>query len=175
MKSGSKLTIIFLLLLIYSLMGCLKQEEFPIEPQITYNGFLKIQDSTGIDNRGVIEIGYTDGDGDIGLSDSETDPPYDYNLFLTYFEKQNGIFKKVDITYFNDSTNQYDTLNMNARIPVLTPQGRHKAIKGIIQDTIFINNPLSAYDTIRFDIYIKDHALHMSNTVSTQEIVVKKN
>jgi hypothetical protein len=174
MESNSKIIIILLLLLTYSITGCLKQEVFPVEPQITFNGFTKIQDSTGIDNRGVIEIGYTDGDGDIGLADSDTVPPYDYNLFMTYFEKQNGLFKQVEIVYFNDSTNQFDTLNMNARIPMLTPEGRHKAIKGIIQDTIFINNPLSSHDTIRFDIYIKDRALNVSNTVSTPEIIVKK-
>jgi hypothetical protein len=152
----------------------MKKEEFPVEPFITFNGFVKINDGSGIDNRGVLQIGYTDGDGDIGLTQNDTLPPYDYNLFMKYFEKQNGVFKEVYITYFNDYTQKLDTLVMNARIPVLTPAGRNKSIKGIIQDTIFINNYDSPYDTVRFEVYIKDRALHESNTVTTPEIVIKK-
>jgi hypothetical protein len=174
MKTFSKLHLFLLLSFLFAFSGCMKKEEFPVEPQIAFGSFVKIIDGSGIDNRGVLEISYTDGDGDIGLSQGDTLPPYDYNFFMKYYEKQNGVFKEVFITYFNEYTQMIDTLDMNARIPMLTPSGRNKAIKGIIQDTIFINNYDSPYDTIRFEVFIKDRALHESNTIITPEIFIKK-
>lgn len=159
---------------LFVMEACLNQEDFPVEPWIRFNGFAKIIDSTGIDNRGILEIYYQDGDGDIGLTQNDTLPPYDYNLFIRYFEKKNGQFEEVFLTFFNKETQTVDTINMNARIPMLTPSGKNKAIKGIIQDTLFINNYSSPYDTILFEVYIIDRALHESNRVTTPEIWIKK-
>ena len=46
--------------------------------------------------------------------------------------------------------------------------------KGEIEIEVFINNAFSDYDTIRFDAYIVDRALHKSNTIQTPEIIVNK-
>lgn len=174
MNSLSKILLILFIPVLFVFTACLEKVEFPIEPEIRFNGFAKIIDSTGIDNRGIIEIYYQDGDGDIGLTEKDSLPPFDYNFFIRYFEKINGQFQEVFITYYNNETEEYDTINMNARIPMLTPISKNKAIKGIIQDTLYINNYTSPNDTIRFEVYIRDRALHESNRVTTPEIWIKK-
>ena len=132
-------------------------------PFISYQGFTLLLNEDSITERGILQFSFTDGDGDIGLTQADTLPPYDFNLYITYFEKQNGVYKKVDLP----ST-------LNARIPVLTPSGNIKSIKGDIQDTLYVNNPASTFDTIKFEVYIVDRALHQSNVIETPDIVVKK-
>jgi hypothetical protein len=105
----------------------------------------------------------------MGLDDWDTLPPYDrtskyyYNFFITYFEKQHGEF--VEVT---------SSVTFNSRIPVLKSSSSNGALKGEIEIELFINNPFSVYDTIRFDAYIADRALHESNIISTPEIILKK-
>ncbi len=170
-----------LFLLLTSLVvfwGCRKFEEFPNIPAVTYNNFVVLLNpSTGITERGVLVFDYTDGDGDLGLGTRDTLPPYDrnseyyYNLIIKYFEKQNGTFVEVPLLSWNADSARFDTLTFNSRFPVLTPESGNQAIKGTFEDTLFIYNPLSDYDTIKFEAYIYDRALNQSNIISTSEIV----
>ncbi|MEI6124448.1 MAG: hypothetical protein WCQ95_12560 [Bacteroidota bacterium] len=163
-------TKLFLLYFLTILFSCTKEESFPPEPYIEYLSFAKIQNSSAIDNKGILKIYFTDGDGDIGLSKKDTIAPFDksstfyYNFFITYFEKQHGQFIKV-----------IPSVTFNSRIPVLTPTGNNKSLKGEIEIEVYFNNPFSLYDTIKFEANIADRALHISNTIITPEIVVKKN
>lgn len=171
----NSITLFFILLLI--IVSCQKYEEYPLEPRVEFVEFLMLRDAQGIDQRGILRLSYTDGDGDIGLTTDDTVAPYDYNLFIKYFEMQNGVFKEIFLItsrVVNDTTIVYDTATFNGRIPILTPAGKNKAIRGEIDDTLFVNNPLSNFDTIKFEAYIVDRALNKSNTVSTPPILVKK-
>ncbi len=139
--------------------SCQKKEEYPIIPEIKFESLLKIfNPATMVYDRGVFKISFKDGDGDIGLTESDVLPPYDYNFFISYYELQNGDTIRVIIA---------DSNEFNARIPVLTPEGANKSIKGEIEDTLFIYNYQSEFDTIKFDAYILDRALHQSNVVTT--------
>ncbi len=139
--------------------SCQKKEEYPTIPQIEYEGMIKIYNSyINLYDRGVLKISFKDGDGDIGLRDNEVTPPYDYNFYIKYYELRNG--KEVHVV-IADSSEFY------ARIPMLTPLGSIKSIKGEIEDTLFIYNFQSSFDTIKFDAYIVDRALNKSNTIST--------
>ncbi len=175
MKSNSTsivLTSVFLILLFS--FGCKKEESYPIEPHIELISFGIISDSTGIDQQGIIGLSYTDGDGDLGLKSTENSGNFLYDIFIKYYEKKKGKFEEVFLTTRNQTTGKLDTLLFNGRIPYLTPTGKIKAIKGEIYDTLYINNPASTYDTIKYDIYIQDRALHKSNTVTTPEIIINK-
>lgn len=173
-----KQTVVIITLLIFLVaLGCKKYEEYPPEPRIEFMDFLLLRDAQGIDQRGVLRFSFTDGDGNIGLYDSDSLPPFDYNLFIRYFEQQNGSFKEVFLIssrYINDTTLVYDTATFNGRIPLLTPAGKNKSISGEIEDTLFVNNPLSPYDTIMFEVFIRDRDLNESNVIQTPPIVVKK-
>ncbi len=167
---------IWVLIILLFASSCKKYEEFPPEPEIEFLDFVILRDLQGIDQRGVLRIGYTDGDGNIGLYDYDTVAPYDYNLFIKYFELQNGVFKEIFLitpTHIDDTV-VYDTATFNGRIPILTPVGKNKAIRGEIEDTLFINNPLSNFDTIKFEAYIVDRDLNKSNTIETPPIIIKK-
>lgn len=158
--------LIFILIILF--VACSKKEDFPIEPSIEYVSFLKIYNpQQELFDRGVLKISFQDGDGDIGLYDEETEEPYDYNFIITYFEMQNGEEVEVVPSWYNPATDSTEYFNFHARIPILTPSGANKSIKGEIEDTLFIYNYTSPFDTIRFEAYILDRALHESNTVST--------
>ena len=96
-----------------------------------------------------------------------------FTLLLNY-ERQNGTFVEVPLLSWNPDTQKYDTITFNGRFPNLTPEHGNKAIKGVIQDTLYVNNPLSDFDTIKFKVSIYDRALHKSNEVETPMVVVKK-
>ncbi|MBU2556036.1 MAG: hypothetical protein KKF98_16410 [Bacteroidetes bacterium] len=171
--------ILFLLLagvLIFA--GCRKFEEYPEIPVISYTNFIVLMNpTTGITERGVLVFDYKDGDGDLGLSTRDTlypfsrDSKYYYNLIIKYYEKQYGVFVEVPLLSWNADSARFDTLTFNSRFPVLTPESGNQAIKGIFEDTLFIYNPLSDFDTIKFEAYIYDRALNQSNTIVTNEIV----
>ena len=149
--------LLFLFLITACLISCSKKEEYPIIPEIEFLGMTKLYDPVlQRYDRGVLAISFKDGDGDIGLFENQTEPPY--NFYVKYFELQNGDETRVVIS---------DTNEFNARIPVLTPSGSVKAIKGEIEDTLNIFNMLSPFDTIKFEVYLVDRELHKSNTVST--------
>jgi hypothetical protein len=151
------------------LIACTPDPDYPIEPSIEFVSFTKVQNNTGIDDKGTLEISFIDGDGDIGLSEYDTDPPYDtasiyyYNFFITYYEKQHGVYVKVDLPLTNDS-----------RIPLTPPAEEGLPLKGDIDIDLYINNPFSTFDTIKFDAYIVDRALHESNTITTPDIIIDK-
>ena len=166
--------IITLFLSLIFFYGCRKYDQYPVVPHIALNSFTKLADSTGVDQKGVIGISFTDGDGDLGLTSNQNTGNYLYDIFVKYFEKKKGVFKEVIITTPNTITGKPDTLWFNGRIPYLTPVGKAKAISGEINDTLFINNYASTYDTIKYQIYIQDRALNKSNVVETPEIVVNK-
>lgn len=162
-KKRTKYAVLIGFILITSL-GCLREEEYPIIPEIKFEEFiLLLNTQTGIIERGVLKISFKDGDGDIGLYETDTAPPYDYNLFIDYFEIQN----RDTVQVFNVDPITGDTSTFNARIPILTPKGSDKSIKGEIEDTLFIYDPTSSFDTIMFKVYLMDRALHKSNSIQT--------
>jgi len=159
-------------------LSCRKFEEFPIEPVIQYENFLlEYNPETGKTERGVLMFSYTDGDGDLGLGPNELYAPFNpgskyyYNLIISYYEKQNGTFIEVPLLSWNADSAYYDTLTFNSRFPRLLKDVEDQPIQGQFSDTLFIFNPLSDYDTIKFSAYIIDRALHESNVIETPEIV----
>jgi hypothetical protein len=156
----------------------MRLEEFPPEPEISYTGFERLLNETdSIYDRGVLMFDYQDGDGDLGLAKGDTFPPYNpgsryyYNLIIDYYEVRNGVETPVAITFYNEESQQYDTVYLSARIPLLTPKGSNKAITGEIHDTVFMYNYFSDYDTLFFEFRIVDRALNESNTERTPYIV----
>jgi hypothetical protein len=137
--------------------GCLKSEEFPIEPRLTFKRFDLFGDSASV------VVSFTDGDGDVGLNASDLQPPFDTgsvyynNLFLEYYEMRNGEWVRPTLL-----------LPYNYRIPRITPTGQNKALEGDIAVAIKpwpIAPP--QFDTVRFSVRMYDRALHESNTVFT--------
>ena len=170
MKTISNILFIILFTGIVFSFSCKKPEQYPVIPYIEFTDFVKISNAAGIDEKGILKFSFTDGDGDIGLGPSDTLYPFNpgsqfyYDLFVTYYEKQHGNYVAVTLPMSN-----------NSRIPVLTPTGQNKSIKGFIEIELFINNPATTFDTIAYDVSIADRALNISNTIRTTDIIIKKN
>lgn len=165
MNTKVTIALAFLVLCGFFMSSCLKREEFPEEPLITFKEFNVSGDS------GQLVVTFTDGNGDIGLNEWDTVPPYDlengeyYNLLLDYYEKQNGVW----INYTDSLPVPY-----YYRIPIITPSGQNKALEGEIAVDLVPTyyNPFSPYDTIKFSVQLIDRALNKSNIVETGEIIV---
>lgn len=141
--------------------GCKENVSFPIEPHI------QMSDRQVYQNPAKIIVAFTDGDGDIGLNESDTLPPYNYvedpfnkyyyNLLMYYYIYNNGQWEEYELAvpYFY-------------RIPVITPSGQNKALKGEIE--VDVSLPQNRPDSIRFEIVLIDRALHESNRLVTPAI-----
>ena len=161
---GAKRFLLTILLLSLLLPACRRTEKYAVEPYIEFVSLEPINEpDNGMDVRLIFK--FQDGDGDIGLDAADIQPPFDtasvyyYNCFITYFEKQNGEFVEVELP---------STLNM--RIPRLS-YNLPESMSGEISLDLYANNPFSPYDTIRYELYIVDRALHHSNTITTTEYI----
>jgi hypothetical protein len=133
--------------------GCTKKKTFPVEPEIKYSNFVATGDSAKL------YLTFTDGDGDLGLAQSDTG----YDFFITYYELRKGVWTVVNLP-----------APFSYRMPITNKSGKKKAQQGeiIINVTPYYYNPFSKYDTIRYEFYIKDKALHESNHEFTPDYAV---
>jgi hypothetical protein len=115
-------------------------------------------------------ISFTDGDGDIGLRQSDTTGDFSstnyfhHNFFVEYYEKDDAL------GWVRGKTLAGDDINFLYRVPYLTPNGNNKALKGEIAVTIepTYYNPFSTQsDTIMFKISLVDRNLNVSNVVES--------
>lgn len=178
MKFNIKILLILTVLAGILIISCRRIEEYPPEPVISYMGFEKIFNETdSIYDQGILKFEFTDGDGNLGLAKNDTFPPFNpgsryyYNLIIDYYEVRKGVETPVYLTFFNTNTQEFDTIYLSARIPLLTPKGSNKSISGEIYDTVFIYNYYSDYDTLFLEFRIVDRALNESNVERTPYIV----
>lgn len=162
MKLQGKISV--LVVLVTMALGCLKVETLPPEPTIEFVSFQQFADSASL------TFMFQDGDGDIGLNDSDTTgayasgEPFHHNLFIEYFEKQNGSWVLINLA-----------LPYRYRIPVITPTGQNKLLEGEIAVALapFPTDPNSSYDTVKYSVQLADRALNLSNVIETGSIVVQ--
>ena len=183
METMKKRYLIGLFLMVLAVCSCQKPVEYPIEPRIAYEGFTYLinSDST-FTGEGVISFSYTDGDGDLGLDDSDTVSPFGfndahyYNMVIDYLRCVNGVFVKTPLlsphvpAHPGDTLVLFDTVTFNARFKRLRDSEEPKAISGTMNYKLTVKNPLSPNDTVKFEIHILDRALHESNTIQTDPI-----
>ena len=156
---------IFLLLgLLLLMVSCTKEpKDYPPEPQIYYQTMTpNVIDLNDTIAKIIIELKFTDGDGDIGRDESTTQR----NIFL----KDSRDTSKQTYTY------QYP-------FPYIPPYMRPS--KGGLEGFIAINLGKQYFsitdslhlalrkDTLQFTIYVEDEAKHRSNLVTTDSIYIQ--
>ena len=161
-------TLIISTLLIFLLASCLKEKEFPVEPLIQFKSLTKIlipPDTIPVELR--LSITFTDGDGDIGLYEHETEPPYDFNLFIDILKLVNN---EPELIIFPDTT-----VTFNSRIPIVDENEGEKPMEGVIEYTFdyLLLRTFLLNETIAFDVSIKDRALNRSNIIRTPYLIVE--
>ena len=159
----------FIIICFLILVSCHKVQQLSSVPHIEYTSFT-IFDTTDIlgnnSKGGRLKFHFEDGDGDVGLDAPTGDQTDSTNLFFTLFRKEGGVMLPAP---------DNDPLKPSAyRIPYMERLGQNKIMKGTISVT-FLYLFYSPADTIRYDFYIKDRALNVSNVASTSEIVLSAN
>lgn len=164
----SKLQIfLFAAIIGVALYSCIEQREYPIEPAITFKSFGTENNVAGHDSIGYLTIEFTDGDGDVGLAQTDTLPPfhpgstYYYNFFITFYQKVGEDFQEITTPY-------------NSRIPDVNPEHIDKDLTGDITIEIDLNilSLILSSDKIKMKAYMVDRALNESNTIETPVITL---
>lgn len=154
-----------------ALFSCKEKEIYPVIPSIQYADINFLSNSSGNDSIMKMSFTFKDGDGDIGLDDADTFAPFNpitdsagnslnryyYNAYVYLYKKANGDFVPVKRPFVND------TFYYAYRVMNLTPEGRHKAIRGTIE--LSIEQPIltDPGDTLIYKFFIYDRALNQSN------------
>ncbi len=154
------------------IFGCTKPPVYPPEPQIDLQYVLVADttDTSELHNRIILYqlvFKVLDGDGDIGLKQSDTTAPYTdslkNNLFISLLKSDNGTYDTVDMP-----------IALNYRIPYADPIGLNEYYKATVY--IDMNFPKDimeeSFDTIKFSFYILDRAFHKSNVQTTPPIPI---
>ncbi len=148
--------------------GCYKPKTYSDIPSIQFVSLTKQSSASRADSTTIITISFTDGDGDIGYTTPNGNPQ---DFIVSFFQKEKGVWV-ADTAGQNDST----VANFSGTLPYLTPDGNNKALTGEISMTQYIqlttlyNNGIN--DTIHYQIFIYDRAMHQSNTITTSDIVI---
>ncbi|MDA3868142.1 MAG: hypothetical protein PF489_15530 [Salinivirgaceae bacterium] len=151
------------ILLMVLLTACIQTEEPDVVPEIVFveASAVYCTDALGNENK-CVELSFDlfDGDGNVGLSESDTLPPFvdefRHNFYFDVFEFQNGHFipwPQQAVNYFN--------------IPYLVPQGQNKSLIARVTIDIQFSPSQLPSDTIYIRFFVYDRTFNQSNTDST--------
>lgn len=150
-----------IIILSIAVSGCLQSNDYPPEPVIKFLSYTykdSIDDLGNPAHLGLLTLSFTDGDGDMGLADSDTAAPLDNNLYVNRI----GIIGGVE----------QPPIELKFRIPYITPKGQIKALTGEMDVELDLIPVLVSYDTLFYELYILDRALNQSNTITTGHIML---
>ena len=161
--------ITLLLFIIVLFISCRKPVIFSDIPEIKLISFEKYQDEQ-VTDAAMLVFYFQDGEGDIGFDLTDPTPIFDstsfyyFNFFCDYYEKQNGVYVKIDsIETANGNTEPF---HFNGRLPRLSDlpeESIHGEIYRIIAPYYDDSSPYS--DTIQLRFFIVDRKLNQSNVV----------
>ena len=167
------------LLITVILYGCITEPKFPKEPRIFFESIRKNNvPQIGVDSV-IITIRFEDGDGDLGLTEPQQaneDPWKDGKVFNYEVET----LVKRGNTWQDYTDRQGLKVNLSGNFtPLVEPTSKPSPIEGTLDRSIVVfknlRNPSIPNDTLKFNILIRDRALHESNRVETGPIVVYGN
>jgi hypothetical protein len=151
-----------------AMMGCLPDPAFPDEPALT---FVALEELAGVADGRNLVLHFTDGDGNVGLAQSDTLAPFcptcdhHQNLKCEYDELRNGEWTHIPL---NPEAGQ---VPFYYRVHRVEPSGTDPAQNGTIEVEMATWYLPTAYDTLRFRITLEDRDLNLSNEVVTPAFV----
>lgn len=157
-RTTAKLSMGMVILWLFA-TGCLEEASYPDEPFIFFKSLEPLQNGTDA----LLVLGFTDGDGDIGLSEADLsamaaiDSIYMNNVFIEYYELDGEQWVHLPplVPYYY-------------RVPRISPSGQNPALRGELRIDMLANyNPFTESDSFRYEIQIIDRALNYSNLVVT--------
>ena len=149
--------------ILLSSIGCLPDPSYPLEPTLTFQSLV-----TKGDGSATLTLAFTDGDGNVGLTQADTLPPFcqtcdhHYNLVAHYEEW-------VDSTWLTPIL----LVPYAYRVPVAQPTGSSPALDGIIElELTSWYLPGTGADSARFEWTLWDRDLNPSNVASTGAMAI---
>ena len=172
---------LFIIILVIFAFSCKKPAVLPPEPVIEFVSVRTIDtvDSPELGNPVIynkIKFSLVDGDGDIGNEAPNAEHNYN-NTFLKIFKKENGIFSehKIIVHYVVDDVPVADTIATEYRLPMVPiAGGQDKTLKAHVFLLIAIDLVKLPFDTLKYEVYVKDRAENISNIIETSEIIIPR-
>ncbi len=161
---SSKL-LFFLLLLTLLFYSCIDREHYPVEPYIEYKGYYITKQQAAVSEICVVIISFTDGDGDIGLTQKDT---------LYPFHKEGDYYYNFIMNVFKKEGQEVTKYPYKLRIPPINPDDYEQPLKG----EMYVDVPIDELRFIlpdnkfQFEAYIYDRKLHKSNVFTSPVIVL---
>ncbi len=166
-----KIKLIYILTFAIFSTGCINIEDPSNIPEVQYDSHeaFYCSDNLGNDNKCIVlNFKLKDGDGDVGLLDSDTIPPftgiYQHNFYYDIFVLKGNTFQFWD----NLAINYFD-------IPYLVPQGQNKILIADVSVDLSFSISTLPYDTMKISFYVYDRALNTSNLETTDTIIFQQN
>jgi hypothetical protein len=150
--------VVIVLLSTILLASCFKEPSYPPVPEIAFMRVSSVDNPIlALTSDVYMQFSFQDGDGDLGrLNESDTTA----NMFVK------------DLRFGIVSSEAYS-------IPPIPRKGSSPAVKGDIsfnfRNSLFCNplEPSRQFDTIQYEIFVRDRAGNISNTITTPPIVVR--
>jgi hypothetical protein len=184
-----KMKCLFLYGCLFLCLGaCQTPPEFSKTPAITLDRLAKFHLNKIYDEEGIpisqgrdsinISLNFKDGDGDLGLDQSDLVPPYyvngkktDYynNFFIDMYVLKHKKWSKIIFDH---------NLNFNSQFQRFQKGDKKSPLKGTMYYNFSIDNSVPETfnfgykDTLMFEVYILDRALNKSNTVTTDPVIL---
>lgn len=161
----------FLFLAAVAFSGCYQEPEFAEVPAIEFQDIskaIRIDQFSGANKDSVtITISFQDGDGDLGLNNEEINEAQlneEYNYVVRVFRKVRGNF--VEFEPFIPYSGFFFRLKND---------DKPGPIEGTLDYSIDFPHPFTPKrDSVQFQIYLKDRAGNISNTIETETIVLNE-
>jgi hypothetical protein len=167
--------------------SCEKPPKYSLTPEIEFANVRRIYKFFDLEqNMGdsvIISLKFKDGDGDLGVNkdddynskylpyadtakDKDGKKTYELiNYRVDFYRKEKGVYKLIDY-------------NLNAQFPELVPYNNVGPIDGELHFGLkLFHQNLGFYgftkkDTVKFDVKIIDRKLNVSNTITTDSLVI---
>lgn len=158
---AKKLNTFYIFIILGFLVSCNDKPDYPDTPEIEFIKFSKSSMNQGaiLQDSVIIELSFTDGDGDLGVESKDTTS----NLFIT--------------------DNRTGFLYTPFKLPIIPTAGANNGVSGTLRLKIYTTccifpdlippcttPPAFPDNEINFDIYMVDRAGNESNTITTSNL-----
>ncbi|MDE6494468.1 MAG: hypothetical protein K2O66_04065 [Bacteroidales bacterium] len=160
--------------------GCVKPEEFPVEPYLEFRqNIFSYEADAGGDTveRLAVEFYFQDGDGDIGRKTEEEVEPYVGEYFHNLHFNLLEVLPDSSLVpvYMRDSLGIEYPISYNYHLHYIEPINADGTLKGTVTWQVDDFSSTAFFmqgKTVCYGIYLYDRALHKSNVIYTSPIIL---
>ncbi len=175
-------SLLFLVVGLFFLTSCFSEPDYPETPQIEFVRLQNLESRARANTDSVIiTLFFRDGDGDLGLTSTDTLSPFsERNSDGSINRFRNNFFAEVqrlnDNGEFEPVPFASENFNLDSRFPILNTLEKPTALEGDLRYSINVIStsfsPVKKGDVLRYKISIADRNLNESNIIVTTPMTV---